>query len=130
MIHEKAFRHAVGREAKVIVRGEKAKYRKEVILDLEFLIKETHDPDYHAPIGINHPQYWKLKNYTAEKAQYLQLEYSGVSRKELLETVKEFKLLFGPGLTYSYKIPIKERIKHLKGIRIPATSKRMLSTFV
>ncbi|WP_221391471.1 hypothetical protein [Dyadobacter sp. NIV53] len=126
MIHEKIFRHAVGRLAKIIVKGEKARFSNDIILELEFLVKDTQDLNFHAPIGINHPQYWKLKKYTAERAQYLQLEYSGISRKELLETVKEFKLLLGSGFNFRYKVPITERIKSLKGIRVSATNRKML----
>ncbi|SEJ02511.1 hypothetical protein SAMN04487995_3088 [Dyadobacter koreensis] len=126
MIYEKIFRHAVGREAKVIIKGEKARYSNNIVVELEFLVKDTHDLNFHQPIGKNHPQYWKLKKSTPERAYYLQLEYSGVSRKEILETVKEFKLTIGSQFTFRYKTPLTERIKYLKGIRVNAASRKIL----
>ena len=126
MIYEKVFRHAIGREAKIIIRGVKARYSNDIVLEFEFLIKDTNDLNFHLPIGIKHPQYWKLKRSTAERAYYLQLEYSGISRKEILEIVKEFKRLIGPEFTFKYKTPLTERIKYLKGIRVSVTNKRTL----
>lgn len=126
MIYEKIFRHSVSREVKIIVKGEKARYSHDIELELEFLVKDTNDQNFHLPIGSNHPQYWKFKKCDPERAYYLQLEYSGISRKEILETVKEFKLLIGSHFTFRYKIPLTERLKHLKGIRVSAINRKML----
>ncbi|WP_353719769.1 hypothetical protein [Dyadobacter sp. 676] len=127
MILEKTFHLSVGREARIVVKGQVARNRSEIIIDYEFLIREKHDADFRAPIGPNHPQYWKLKKSTPEKAQLLQLEYSGISRKQLREVTREFKRLAGPGYTFRYQNEIEERTKYLKGIRVSATSRRMLS---
>ena len=128
MTHEKIFSLSIGREAKIIVKGQPFKTNKEVLLELEFLIKDTSDRNFRLPIGTDHPQYWKLKKYTAEKCQYLQLEYSGISKREVMEAVKEFKQILGLKYNYRYKIPITERIKSLKGIRVTASNRRMLAT--
>jgi hypothetical protein len=126
MIHERIFRLAVGREAKIIVKGHPSKITNEVTFDLEFLIRDN-ESDFRPPIGSNHPQYWKLKKYTPEKSRFLQLEYSGVSRKQLRETIDEFKSLFEPGYTFKDKTQIDARVKSLKGIRVSALSRRLLA---
>jgi hypothetical protein len=124
---EKTFHLSVGREAKIVVKGQLAHNRREIIIDYEFLIREKHDIDFRSPIGPNHPQYWKLKKSTPEKSQLLELEYSGISRRQLKEVTREFKRLAGPGYTFRYQNEIEERTKYLKGIRVSATSRRMLS---
>lgn len=126
MIHERIFRLAVGREAKIIVKGHPSKITNEVTFDLEFLIRDN-EIDFRPPIGSNHPQYWKLKKYTPEKSRFLQLEYSGVSRKQLRETIDEFKSLFESGYTFKDKTQIDARVKSLKGIRVSAMSRRLLA---
>jgi hypothetical protein len=127
MILEKTFHLSVGREAKIVVRGQVARNRSEIVIDYEFLIREKHDTDFREPIGPNHPQYWKLKKSTPERSQLLQLEYSGISRKQIKEATREFKRLVGPGYTFRYQNEIEERTKYLKGIRVSAVSRRMLS---
>ena len=128
MIHEKTFDLAVDREAKIIVKGSLSNNTKQVTIDFEFLIKDKNDKYFRSPIGINHPQYWKLKKFTPEKAQLLQLEYSGISRKQLNIALREFKQLVGHGYVFNDTIRIEERIKTLKGIRVTAVSRRVLAT--
>lgn len=117
----------MGREAKIVVKGQLVRGRNEIIIDYEFLIREKHDTGFREPIGPNHPQYWKLKKSTPERSQLLQLEYSGISRKQIKEATREFKLLAGPGYNFRYQNEIQERTKYLKGIRVSALSRRMLS---
>ena len=69
----------------------------------------------------------ETQKYMAEKAQYLQLEYSGISRKELLETVRESKIMIGYEFNFKYKITHHGANKSLKGIRVSAGSKKTLS---
>ncbi|MGV3601007.1 MAG: hypothetical protein ACO1N1_07365 [Dyadobacter fermentans] len=127
MVLEKIFHLSVGREAKIVVKGQVARSRSEIVIDYEFLIREKHDTDFREPIGPNHPQYWKLKKSTPERSQLLQLEYSGISRKQLKEVTREFKRLAGPGYTFRYQNEIEERTKYLKGIRVSAMNRRLLS---
>jgi len=127
MKHEKIFLLAIGREAKIIVTGTVARNSKEFLLDFEFLVRDTHEHNFHSPIGLNHPQYWKFKKSSTEKAQLLEMEYSGVSRKQLNEAVREFRQLIGPGFSLKYNIVIQERIKTLKGIRLGPQNRRLLA---
>lgn len=127
MIHEKTFILAIGREAKIIVSGKIQRNGKEIEVSFEFLIKDSHDQYFHSPIGLNHPQYWKLKKSKAEKAQLLQMEYSGVSRKQLNEAIREFRHLIGPGFNLKYDVKIQDRIKTLKGIRLSTGTRRMIA---
>ena len=103
------------------------KVKDEIIIEYDFLIRYKHDTDFREPIGPNHPQYWKLKKSTPERAQLLQLEYSGISRKQIREVTREFKRAAGTGYTFRYQNEIDERTKYLKGIRVSALSRRMLS---
>jgi hypothetical protein len=107
MIHEKIFILAVDREAKIILKGK-------------------HDKFFRSPIGINHPKYWKLQSLKPEKAQLMQLVYSGVSKKQLDTAIKEFKQFFGPGYVFSDTINIDERLKTLKGIKLTDINRRLL----
>lgn len=126
MKHEKIFKLAVGREAKIIVKGHPSMGINEVTYELEFLIRDN-ESDFRSPIGPNHPQYWKMQKYSSEKSRFLQLEYSGLSRKQLKEAINEFKDLFEAGYTFRDKTEIVEKVKSLKGIRVSALSKRMLA---
>ncbi|GGB95792.1 hypothetical protein [Dyadobacter sediminis] len=125
MILEKAFYVGGDRIAKITVRGKFTASCDEITLDFEFLIKEKYDTDFRQPIGENHPQYWKLKKASSGRSQLLQLEYSGISRKQLREAISAFKVQVGPGNSLAYKIPIEEKIKYLKGMRTTASSRRV-----
>ncbi|MBE9463911.1 hypothetical protein ACFP1I_08050 [Dyadobacter subterraneus] len=127
MIYEKRFILTVGREAKIILKGDIEKDSTDVLIDFEFLIKDSHENDFHDPITSNHPQYWKLKKSTPQKAQLLQMEYSGVSRKQLHSAINEFKNRIGHGYDVHCDMIIEERIKYLKGVRISALNRNMLA---
>ena len=123
MVYEKIFNLAVDREAKVILRGGMPNMSGQITVDFEFLIKEKNDRYFRAPIGVNHPQYWKLKRLSPERAQLLQLEYSGLSKKQLNISIKEFKQLAGLGYVFNDAIKIEENIKGLKGMRSNVTGR-------
>ncbi|KAA6438266.1 hypothetical protein FEM33_16305 [Dyadobacter flavalbus] len=125
MVLEKAFYVGGGRVAKIIVRGRFTRSRNEVALDFEFLIKEKNDTDFRQPIGENHPKYWKLKKSDSGRSRLLQLEYSGISRKQLREAISAFKVQVGADVDVSFKIPIEEKTKYLKGMRTTALSRRI-----
>jgi hypothetical protein len=127
MKYERTFKLALNREVQIVVSGQKAKTRKEITIELDFFVKDMSDKDFRPLIGIDHPQYWKFKKYTAEKSQYLQLEYSGVSRSQLNKAIKEFKSKFESDFTFAFRTDVGRRIKYLKGIRVPAQNIRKLS---
>jgi hypothetical protein len=126
MNHEKIFNLAIDREAKVIVKGT-LNGSRQIVIDFEFLIKEKNDVYFRPPIGMNHPQYWKLQKLSPERAQLLQLEYSGLSKKQLNLAIKEFKQMIGLGYVFTDKIRIEERIKSLKGIRGASVGRRVVA---
>ncbi|WP_221393213.1 hypothetical protein [Dyadobacter sp. NIV53] len=125
MVHEKIFNLSIDRDAKIIVEGSFPNLGREIIINLQFLIKDKNDRYFRAPIGIYHPQYWKLKKLTPEKSQMLQLEYSGISRKQLNLAIREFKQAMGPGYIFSDSIRTEGRIKGLKAIRTNTVSRRI-----
>ena len=127
MFYEKIYRLTVNREVKISLWGTPLKRHDEIFVNFEFLIKDSEENDFHAPIGPDHPKYWKLKNIDSEKAQLLEMEYCGISRKQLYAAMKEFDVLVGPGFIVTYNMKIQERIKSLKGIRLTQLSKVMVA---
>ena len=91
MIHEKTFLLPSGRSAKVIVKGFFSPEESAIRKELDVLIKDNREEYFHAPIGLTHPQYWKLKKLDKEQARQLQIKYSGVSDKQLNKALKEFE---------------------------------------
>lgn len=50
---------------------------------LDVSVKEPRDDFFHAPIGLAHPKYWKLKTLDPSRQRILQLKYSGLNKKEI-----------------------------------------------
>jgi len=90
MIHEKTFLHVTGRIIKVIIKGYISPEESTIRTELEVLIKEPKETYFHPPIGLTHPQFWKLKKLDKEQAALLQRAYSGLSDKQLNSAMKEF----------------------------------------
>lgn len=127
MNFEKKLRLAASRDAKIIISGRPQRDSNIVIMDLHFLIKESADGHFRDPIGENHPQFWKLKKSSPEKALLLQLVYSGISRRELRAAVTEFREKYGPDYHYIGPFDIEIRTKYLKGIRVRAVERHALA---
>ena len=54
--------------------------------EIEVLIKEPKDEYFHPPIGITHPKYWKLKKLDSQQYKLLQIQYSGITEKQIRES--------------------------------------------
>jgi len=93
MTHEKIFVLETGRAVKVKVEGVLADDLSKVIIQVDVMIKDPKEEDFRPPIGPTHPKYWKLKSLEPEKAGLLQIEYSGVYRKQIRKTIREFDKL-------------------------------------
>jgi hypothetical protein len=50
---------------------------------LDVSVKEPRDEFFHAPIGLAHPKYWKLKSLDPARQRILQLKYSGLNKREV-----------------------------------------------
>lgn len=59
-------------------------------MQVSVLIKDPRELYFHPPIEISHPKYWKLRSLPAEKSRMLQIQYSGISNKEIRKALKEF----------------------------------------
>jgi hypothetical protein len=127
MQYEKIIKLAISREVRIVVTGYRTVNRREVSVELDFFVKDLPEQDFRPLIGIDHPQYWKFKKYPAAKSQYLQLEYSGVSRAQLNRVISEFQAQFEGDFTFVFKADIGKRIKYLKGLRVSARSIRSLA---
>lgn len=125
MFYEKIYKLTVDRDVKINLWGTPQKDDNGIWVNFEFLIKDSEENHFHVPIGPGHPKYWKLKGLDYEKAQLLQMEYCGVSRKQLYVAMQEFNALVGPEVKVIYNGVIRDRIKSLKGIRLTQLSKVM-----
>ncbi len=83
MIQEKTVLLQTGRSVKIIA--------KDLLdtdvpdIEVNVLIKEPSEVHYHTPI------YWKLKKLPPQQSRLLQLQYSGLSDKDIRKAIKEFK---------------------------------------
>lgn len=93
MTHEKIFVLETGRTVKVKVEGVLADDLSKVSIQVDVLIRDPKEEEFRPPIGLTHPKYWKLKNLDREKAGLLQIQYSGVHRKHIRKTIREFDKL-------------------------------------
>lgn len=59
--------------------------------DFEILIKEPKEEDFHPAIGETHPKYWKLKKLNPKEVKLVAIKYSGLSEKQIRNTLKEFE---------------------------------------
>ena len=96
MIHEKTFTLETGRSVKVIAKAQITADQTKVKPEIEVLIKEPRDEDFHPPIGITHPKYWKLKKLDSQQSKILQIQYSGITEKQIRKAIREFERLLTP----------------------------------
>ena len=96
MIHEKTFTLETGRSVKVIAKAQITADKTKVKPEIEVLIKEPRDEDFRPPIGITHPKYWKLKKLDSRQSKTLQIQYSGITDKQLRKAIREFERLLTP----------------------------------
>jgi hypothetical protein len=90
MIHEKIFQLKSGREVKIIVKGIFLHDNPQFNTEYEILIREPKEKYFRTPIGVNHPQYWKMKRSSTNQAKMLLLEYSGASQRQVNQALSEF----------------------------------------
>jgi len=100
MKHERIFVLQSGRAAKVIITGILASDLSKVSIDIDVLVKDPKEEEFRAPIGISHPKYWKLQRLTDELARKLQIQYSGISEKQIRKAVKEFEKMLDQEVSY------------------------------
>jgi hypothetical protein len=91
MILEKTFVLPTGRAVKVITKTTPANEKSYNKTDLDVLIREPKEEDFRPPIGKTHPQYWKLKKLTAQESKLIEIQYSGLSDKQIRNALKEFE---------------------------------------
>ncbi|HEV7380143.1 MAG TPA: hypothetical protein VGN64_10140 [Dyadobacter sp.] len=126
MVHEKIFKLTVDREAKIVVKGSLMN-SGQVVINYDFLVKEKNDHTFRAPIGMDHPKYWKLKRLSNEKAVLLQLVYSGLSKKQLNIALKEFKEKAGMEYIFEDMPAVEKKARSLKGIKAVTLENRSLA---
>lgn len=89
MTREKTLLLQNGRSVKVITRDSQAMNPMKIEIDV--LVKDPKEVDYHPPIGMTHPKYWKLKTMDPQRSRLLQLEYSGLSDREIRKVIRELR---------------------------------------
>jgi hypothetical protein len=88
MVIEKMLFLPSGRAVKVITHVADAK-KVPFHTAIEVLIKEPKEDHFHPPIGTSHPKYWKLKGMDPEKSRFMQISYSGLSKKQLRKVLND-----------------------------------------
>ncbi|WP_221390012.1 hypothetical protein [Dyadobacter sp. NIV53] len=88
MKQEKIILLQTSRSVKIIAEQEQSQDGAQ--LEVNVLIKEANENNFHPPIGITHPKYWKLRKLPVHKSRILQIQYSGLSNKEIRKAMKEF----------------------------------------
>ncbi|WP_159478327.1 hypothetical protein [Dyadobacter sp. 3J3] len=58
-------------------------------LDIDVLIREAREGNFHRPIELRHPKYWKLKSLDTDRQLLLQLQYSGLSTRQITQSLQE-----------------------------------------
>ena len=91
MVLEKKFTLLSGRSVKVIAKTKSL--TDKVKPEIEVLIKEPKEEDFHPSIGLSHLKYWKLKKLGSRQIKSLQIQYNGISEKQLRKVVTEFESL-------------------------------------
>lgn len=91
MKNEKIYELKAGRTAKVIIKGTPASDLSKIVIETEVLVKDQREEEFRPPIGLSHPKYWKLKRLTVEQSRKLQIQYSGLSDKQIRKAVGEFE---------------------------------------
>lgn len=94
---EKTFQLPTGRIVKVLTKKSVATPTSYSDIELEVLIKEPKEDDFRPPIGITHPKYWKLKNLNKQDSQLIEIQYSGLSDKQVRNARKEFEKIISSG---------------------------------
>lgn len=89
MRHEKTLSLETGRSVKVITQPVNPTDPSKI--ELEVLIKEPKETHYHPPIGLTHPKYWTLKRMDPDKSRAMQIQYSGLSEKQVRNVLKELR---------------------------------------
>lgn len=88
---EKTYVLSTGRAVKITTKPALPKEKPYNKIDLEVLIKEPKEEDFRPPIGKTHPQYWKLKKLSVEESKLIEIQYSGLSDKQIRNALREFE---------------------------------------
>ena len=89
MLHETILTLKTGRFVKVTACEMITGTDSEV--ELNVLIKDPNEAQFRPSIGYSHPKYWKLKTLDPSQRKLLELEYAGISKKEINRVAKEFR---------------------------------------
>ena len=93
MTHEKIFVLETGRSVKLIIQNAYEQNDLKSEPEIDVLIREPKEPEFRPPIGVTHPQFWKLKKLDLKHSRMLQMEYSGLNDKHIKSALKEMKSL-------------------------------------
>ena len=64
-------------------------YAEDISFDVT--IKDALETHYHPPIEESHPRYWKLQRIGPAQQPILQLQYSGLSKRQIKDAISSLK---------------------------------------
>jgi hypothetical protein len=88
---EKTFLLPTGRAVKITAESALASTVELNKEDFDILIKEPREEYFRPPISETHPKYWKLKKLNPLEIKLIEIRYSGLSDKQIRNTLKEFE---------------------------------------
>ena len=91
MLHETILTLKTGRFVKVTACEKITGTNTDPEVELNVLIKDPNEAQFRPSIGYSHPKYWKLKTLDPSQSKLLELEYAGISKKEINRVAKEFR---------------------------------------
>lgn len=94
MTHEKIFILETGRKIKLIIKGTLDTDLSKVTIEMNVSIKDYLENDFRLPIDIRHPKYWKLQKLDLLQARTLLLKCSGLSKRQIRQTLHEFENIY------------------------------------
>ena len=100
MIYKKTYLQLSGRSLMVVVKGFINSEEYDVTTELEVLVKEPDEKDFYPPVGIGHFAYEKLLSLGKDDARQLQIIYSGITLKQMNQTLTEFEQIKRSAIFY------------------------------
>ena len=88
-LFEQSFLLVTGRIVKLAAVYESKEIPVAASMKIEVLIKDETDTDFRPPIHLTHPKYWKLKSLNETRSREMQIQYSGLSIRQVRRFFRE-----------------------------------------
>ena len=94
MIHQQIIILKTGREVMLTLNGIATEDSSQIIVRADVQIKDPREEQFHEPIRVSHPKYWKLKIMNPSQVRSMYLKYSGLSKRQVSKILAEFQQIY------------------------------------